>query len=119
MQRRRFTSVLALGLAGAWRAVLALGVSSCSPRAPTSATPASGDGLEGRITLNHGHSAVLTPAQLAAGAPARLDITGRSTHSHFLDLTADDVVRIRAGESVSRHSSDGFDDKHDHLVTFN
>jgi hypothetical protein len=73
----------------------------------------------GSISLNHGHEAVVTAGQLLAGGALRLDITGRSTHAHSLDLTADDVLRIRSGERVSRHASDGFDDKHDHLLTFN
>jgi uncharacterized protein len=44
---------------------------------------------------------------------------GRSTHSHHVDLTSDELRRIRNGERIVRHSSDGFDDKHDHVVTFN
>jgi hypothetical protein len=74
---------------------------------------------EGSITLNHGHRAVITAAQLAAGGGLTMDIRGDSTHSHFLTLTADEVRRIGAAERVSQHSSDGFDDKHDHVVTFN
>jgi hypothetical protein len=85
-------------------------------------TPAGPDGPEdevGSIGTNHGHRAVLTVAQLEAGAEVLLDIQGQSTHGHFLTLSADDVRRIRAGERVSRFSTDGFDDKHDHVVTFN
>lgn len=78
-----------------------------------------GDGAVGMISLNHGHEAVLTTAQLLNGNGLRLDITGRSTHSHHVDLTSDELRRIRNGERIVRHSSDGFDDKHDHVVTFN
>jgi len=73
----------------------------------------------GSISLNHGHRAVITAAQLSAADSLLLDITGQSTHSHTVSLTADEVRRIWAGEQVSQHSSDGFDDKHDHVVTFN
>lgn len=33
--------------------------------------------------------------------------------------TVDDLQRIHAGDGSAGNSSDGFDDKHDHVVTFN
>ncbi len=73
----------------------------------------------GTISLNHGHEAVVTAVQLAAGGGLRLEIQGASAHGHALDLTADDVVRIRRGETVSLLSAPGWEDKHDHRVVFN
>jgi hypothetical protein len=85
------------------------------------ATPASptADDKVGSVGTNHGHRAVITVAALQAGGALLLDIQGQSTHGHTLALSADEVRRIRLGERVSQFSSDGFDDKHDHVVTFN
>ncbi len=74
---------------------------------------------EGSVASNHGHRAIITAAQLQAGGALLLEIQGQSTQGHTLTLTAERVSRIRAGERVSQFSSDGFDDKHDHVVTFN
>lgn len=91
-----------------------------SPGCGSLPTEAESEGsATGTISLNHGHEAVITAARLAAGGDLQLDITGRSTHGHVVVLTPQDLARIGAGERVSRNSSDGFDDKHDHVVTFN
>jgi hypothetical protein len=75
--------------------------------------------LVGTISLNHGHNAVITAAQLAAGGALKLEIQGASIHGHALELSADEVTRIRRGEVVSLLSAAGWEDKHDHRVTFN
>lgn len=73
----------------------------------------------GTISLNHGHTAVITVAQLVAGGALKLEIQGSSIHGHALELSADEVGRIRRGEIVSVLSAAGWEDKHDHRVTFN
>jgi hypothetical protein len=110
--RRRF-----LAESGAFLAGTSVLVSACSSGEPTSPTPAE-DRL-GTIALNHGHVAVITAAQLAAGGPLRLEIQGASPHGHAVELSADAVARIRRSEVVSVLSSAGWEDKHDHRVTFN
>lgn len=94
---------------------MAIGPACGSPPA----SPSGPEDLVGSISTNHGHVVVLTGAQLAEGGAVILDIKGQSTHTHAVVLSADDVRRIRAGEQISRFSSDNFDDKHDHVVTFN
>jgi hypothetical protein len=73
----------------------------------------------GFISLNHGHEAIVTVARLASGVGFTLEIQGSSAHGHAVELTADDVVRIRRGEVVAILSAAGWEDKHDHWVTFN
>jgi hypothetical protein len=68
--------------------------------------------------VNHGHRAVVTAAQVAAGGAVRIEIQGESMHGHALDLSADDLARIRRGEVVTVLSAPGWEDKHDHRVTF-
>lgn len=115
MDRRRFAGRLAWSLLAGATVHVSSGCGSAPPAGPGTDEAAA----VGTISQNHGHEAAVTGAQLAAGGALRLDITGRSTHGHVVDLSADDVRAIRRGDRVSRHSSDGFDDKHDHVVTFN
>ena len=110
--RRRFLTDGAAALAGA--SVL---VSACDSEPPT--TPAPPAGRVGTISLNHGHRAEVTAAQLTASGAVTLEIQGDSVHGHTLELSADEVVRIRRGEVVSVLSAPGWEDKHDHRVTFN
>jgi hypothetical protein len=59
------------------------------------------------ISLNHGHSFLLTPAQLVAGVPL-LVTAGTDGHTHTVTLTAQDVLALSSGQSVSvMTSSDG------------
>ncbi len=76
-----------------------------------------GDGEAGLISSNHGHRAVITDAQLTAGNGMMLDIRGTATHTHSVELSADEVVRIRGGPLVSEGASTT--DSHNHNVTFN
>jgi hypothetical protein len=91
-----------------------------SPSQPPATTPppATGGGDKtGVISANHGHSAVVTAAQLSAGGGVNLDIQGMATHSHNVSLSADQVASIAANQRVSVSSSTN--DSHDHQVTFN
>jgi hypothetical protein len=111
--RRRFLALSAAALVGG----TGLAASACG--SPTPAGPAGPEGESGSISLNHGHAATLTAAQLQAGTALVLEIQGASIHGHTVELTADDVARIRRGETVSLLSSAGWEDKHDHRVVFN
>lgn len=123
MSRREFTaaSVMAM-LAGVTVTLTGCGGGgggSSSPTGPTTSTPtptANGD-KTGTISANHGHVAVVTAAEMTAGAAISLDIRGSSDHPHRVQLSADDIRQISQGTRVSRASST--DDGHDHIVTFN
>src|SRR5262245_55907224 len=90
--RREFTLESALALLS----TVAISVSSCggngysSPTTPSSTptpTPSPTPGatpsnVTGAISANHGHSAVITGAQISGGGGFTLDITGTATHTH-------------------------------------
>jgi hypothetical protein len=69
------------------------------------------------VSANHGHSAVITGAQLTASGTLALNIQGAATHAHTVDLTASDVSAIAGNQRMSKTSSTG--DGHAHTVTFN
>jgi hypothetical protein len=115
LDRREFTvqAILAL-LSG-----VTIAMSGCGdddgPNAP-SPTPG-GSNISGSISANHGHSAVITGAQLGAGNIVTLDIRGTANHPHTVGLTAGEVQQIAARQRVAKESST--DDGHRHTVTFN
>jgi hypothetical protein len=105
--------VLALVLAAG------LGVAACGDDdngSPTSPSPTS-QGATAVISSNHGHVAALTGAQVAAGRAISLDIRGGADHSHMLDLTDNDVVRLQTRQRVDKDASSN--NNHTHRVTFN
>jgi hypothetical protein len=77
---------------------------------------ASGDKV-GTISSNHGHSAVITAAQLTAAGALKLDIKGSADHPHTVELSAAEVTAIAGGTKTSKESST--DSSHSHTVTFN
>jgi hypothetical protein len=114
LDRRRFVSLGTATLLGG-ASVL---VSACGGTEQPAGPEPPADRV-GTISLNHGHVAVITAAELNAGGALKLEIQGSSIHGHALELSMDDVVRIRRGEVVSVLSAAGWEDKHDHRVTFN
>lgn len=93
------------------------GGSPSSPSNPNpTPTPGPGD-AQGVISANHGHTAVVTAAELQAGNGLTLHIRGSATHDHTVDLTGTDIVAVRSRQRVSKTTS--VNDAHDHGVTFN
>lgn len=123
--RREFTVASAMAvLSGVAITVSGCGGSSSSPATPTTpttpttpATPAPSADVVGTVSSNHGHSAVVEAATLAAPEEVSLDITGSSSHPHTVGLSADEIEQIGAGARVSKESS--VDASHSHTVTFN
>jgi hypothetical protein len=118
--RRDFTAAGILALLSG----VAISVSGCgggggssSPTSPSTGTPAAGGDKTGSVSSNHGHTAVLTAAQLQAGGAVALNIRGTSAHPHTVNLTAAQVASIAGGTRVAQTSSS--DDGHTHDVTFN
>ena len=87
---------------------------SPAPLPPTGGT--SSDKV-GQISNNHGHSAVVTAAQLLAGNQVQLDIRGTADHTHSITLTHDDLKNVSGGATVSTDSTTT--NGHEHTVTFN
>jgi hypothetical protein len=112
--RREFTVASALALLGG----ATITITGCGGGSSSRTTGSSGPvDVEGSIAGNHGHRAVITAAQLMAGGALRLDLdAGSAGHRHTVDLSADDVVRIRTGNAVARESTEA--ELHRHMVSF-
>ena len=133
--RRQF-SAAALALLGGATITIGCGGSSNSPTSPTSptatvippptptTTPSPPGQTVGVVSSNHAmpHVAVLSAAQLSAGAGIILDISN-GLHSHTVSLTSAQVtqiadkVRVFADSSTNPHSNGS--EPHAHSVTFN
>ena len=122
LDRREFTAEAVLAMLSG--VVILVGESACggggssSPMspAPLPTTAGTSDNV-GQISNNHGHSAVVTAAQLLAGNQVQLDIRGTADHTHSITLTHDDLGSISGGAIVATLSTTT--DGHDHTVTFN
>lgn len=112
--RREFTLEWALAiLSGA-----TITISGCGRSSPTSPspTPMSSD-RTGSISANHGHTAVITAAQITTASGISLNILGSANHPHTVDVTQAELMQIGDGQQVSKQSSS--DQGHTHTVTFN
>ena len=98
------------------------GGGSSNPTAPSGGGSGGGGGagsgdVNGSISANHGHTAVVTRTQLNAGGGVTLNITGQADHPHTVNLSSAQVSQIAAGQRVSVVSSENV--AHDHTVVFN
>jgi len=124
LDRREFTlaAVLAM-LSGVTITISGCGGGS-SPSTPTptptpptpTPTPAAGD-KSATISANHGHTCVITGAQLTAGAAVTLELTVGNGHTHSVTLSTSEVMQIAGTTRVSKESTN--DAGHSHNVTFN
>ena len=123
--RRQLTVAFALVLMTGAAIAAGCGSSPTSPTSPNSPqNPAGAGNIDGTVSGNHAmpHVAIITAAQVAAGAAIILDISN-GLHSHTVSFTAAQVAQIKAGAQVSAASSvnphsDGTG-AHQHMVTFN
>ncbi len=118
LTRREFTLQSALAtLAGVTITVTGCGGSD-GPGQPSG----TGGDRAGVIENNHGHSATILAARLAAGAAFTLDIQGGADHPHSVQLDANDLALIHSGAQVVKTSSSmngGTFGTHGHAVIFN
>ena len=117
--RREFTVQSALAmLSGVAITRLSCGDSNSStaPSTTSTPTPASAGANAGVVGANHGHTAVITAAQLTAANAVSLDISGSANHPHTVNLTDAEVGQIAGGTRVIKPSSNN--DGHAHTVTF-
>jgi hypothetical protein len=120
LDRRRFTVRMAMAMLGG--AAIQVGCGGGSPSSPGPVSTPTGPQEEvANILDNHGHHVVVTAAELLAGGGLTLSTTGSAAHRHTLTLTADDVARIRSGETITKTSSNdvGLFGPHEHVLTFN
>ena len=116
LTRRNFTleAVLAL-LAGC---VITISDACGSDSSPNNPTPVD---INGVISANHSHVAVVTGAQITAGTAVVLNIQGTAAHNHTVSLSQADLQTLKNRQAVSRDSSNDpsvLFGPHLHSVTF-
>jgi hypothetical protein len=116
LSRREFTLEAALAiLAGC---VITISDTACggSKASTTTPTPVPSD-INGNVSANHGHVAVITGAEITAGtAIVALDIRGTATHTHTLSISQADLTTLKNRQTVTSLSTT--DSGHSHTVTF-
>ena len=126
LKRRQFTQEASLAfLAGVAVVITDCGggsgggssYSTTGSTPPTTQAAASTDDKVGSISANHGHTAVITSAQLLAGGAVSLNIQGSAGHNHVVDLVAQAIQDIKANMKVGKESTST--QGHTHMVTFN
>ena len=116
MDRRRFTKELAF-LSGVTVTIGACGGGG-GYSSPTGGTPppTTGGDKVGQISANHGHTARITSAQIAAENAVEINIEGTAGHPHMVALPVAAIRDLRAGRSVQTQSTST--DGHAHTVVF-
>jgi hypothetical protein len=124
LDRREFTAEAVLAMLSG--VVILVSESACggsgssSPMSPAPLPPPAGGTTGdkvGQISNNHGHSAIVTAAQVLAENQVQLDIRGTADHTHSITLTHDDLKNVSGGATVSTDSTTT--NGHEHTVTFN
>jgi hypothetical protein len=113
--RREFTLESALALLS----TVAITVSGCdddNSTPTTPGTPPSNVSATSSISGNHGHEAVITGAQISAGASFALDIRGTATHPHTVNITQAELMTLANRQPVTKTSTT--DNNHSHMMTF-
>lgn len=110
--RREFLGAAAAALF----AGVAIAILGCNEDKGSGPEPEPGD-ISGAISGNHGHSAIVTKAQIDAGGAVTLHIQGGAGHDHTVSLTAEDMAALKtSGGSVTKTSSTT--NSHSHSVKF-
>ena len=119
IDRREFTLQAAMAILAGCTITVAEGCGSSSSSMPPSPTPApigAPTDVTGSISANHGHTAVITGAQITAGNAIALDIQGSATHTHTVQISQADLTSLKNRQAVSRDSTNN--SGHMHTVTF-
>ena len=116
LDRRGFVRGSFLALLGG-ATVSIVGCAGSSPTSPTAALPpVIPQDSTGTVMSNHGHAATLTGVQMMSGGAVQISIKGTSAHDHMVELSADEVSQVRAGQRVGKQSTGT---GHTHMVIFN
>jgi len=115
MNRREFTATAALAMLSGV-AITITGCGGSTTGGPTTPTLVPG-GVAGSISANHGHSAVVTQAQMTSGNAVLLDIRGVADHTHTLAVSQSQLAAIATSQRVAVDATT--EQAHTHTVTFN
>ena len=121
LDRREFTFMSAMALLGGVTITITGCGGSGYGTSPSGTGSTGSTDVSGSISDNHGHSAVITAAQLTAGNGLMLNIQGAADHLHIVELTAAEIAQIRNNQTVSKPSSSTQSSAygvHIHTVTF-
>lgn len=72
---------------------------------PSSLPASPGPTRQGRVSDNHGHSAIVTEVEFESSSTVTLDIQGAADHPHRLTLSVEELASIAAGEPLSKQTS--------------
>src|SRR5262245_61892355 len=116
LTRREFTLEAALAiLAGGVITIRETAWGKSTPS--TTPAPVNPSDVNGSVSANHGHVAVITGAQITAGtAIVALDIRGTASHTHTLSISQADLTTLKNRQTVTSLSTT--DSGHSHTVTF-
>ena len=76
--------------------------------------PVCPQGASGTILENHGHTLLISQADVVAAVPKVYNIQGGANHNHTVSLTAADFAQLALGNQVDKTSS--FLQAHSHMV---
>ena len=103
IDRREFTSAAILALLSGVTVTVMGCSSSSSGSSPSAPTPTPGSRV-GSIADNHGHTAIITSAQLNSTG-VTLNIAGTADHPHTVAVTMAELGQMSAGQTVTKLSS--------------
>jgi hypothetical protein len=115
--RREFTLDAALAVLAGCVISISEGCSKNST-GPTELPPTD---VTGAISSNHNHSALISAAQITAGAAFTLSIQGTAAHPHTVALTQADLTSLKSRRAITKDSSNDQSNTfglHSHSVTF-
>jgi hypothetical protein len=115
--RREFTLDAALALLAGCVITISEGCGKSSTT-PSELPPTD---VTGAISSNHNHSALITAAQITAGAAFTLNIQGTAAHPHTVALSQADLTSLKSRRSITKDSSSDQSNTfglHLHSVTF-
>ena len=67
------------------------------------------------ISMNHGHTLSVPPADVMAGVEKFYNARGTATHDHWVRVTADDFAMLKAGGTVTKRSCNSGD--HEYVLS--
>ena len=114
LTRRQFTADAVLALL--MGCVITVSQACGDDDSPTNPASSPAD-INGAISANHGHTAMILGTQIVAGtAIVGMDIRGTATHPHTISISQAELQVLSNRQPVTVTSTT--DNGHDHTVTF-
>lgn len=117
LTRKEFLRSVVGATAGAAGAALLVGCGSDGGSADAGATSCTMNGTSSTIGSNHGHTLMVSKADVTAGAQKMYNIEGGAGHAHTVTVTAAMFTMLQSNTTVMSNSTAGGTDGHTHSVT--